>query len=517
MVGPTRVTESGNPPLLATWWLVALAALDAVVHLAVGNNYGYFRDELYYLIDGWHPALGYVDQAPLIGWLAYLTNLLFADSLFGIHVVPALAGAALVAVAGLIARELGGGKRAQVLAALGVLSSLVYLATASIFSMDVLDELWWSVAALFLIRALRPGGSRSWLGFGAACALGFLTKLTIFFFGFGVLVGLLLTTSRSVFRQRGFWQAGVLAALGLGPDLIWNAGHQWATVAFWQNYGGLSGNDPLGFLATQIFTLNPLTLPLTIVGLVSFFRDKVGKPFRAIGVAFVAIYLLLTLIHAKAYFLAPAYPMLWAGGAVWFERHALSRVGTIGWFRVYPVLLALSGLLLMPLAIPLLPPAAYAESYGALSFLGNAGAGQANAGVFPQYLGDRFGWDSLTDTVVGVVARLPPDQRREACIVTDNYGEASALLLLGQSRGLPPVISGHNNFALWGPGSCSGKVLITVNLPEDRLREAYGEVARVAESRCQYCMAEENGISIDVCTQPTVPFPQVWAALRHFN
>ncbi|HEX5416396.1 MAG TPA: glycosyltransferase family 39 protein [Chloroflexota bacterium] len=518
MLGTTRsVGRDGDRSPPATVWLAVLAAMDVAVHLAVGNNYGYFRDELYYLIDGWRPALGYVDQAPLIGWLAYLTNLLFADSLFGIHIIPALAGGALVAVAGLSAREAGGGKPAQILAALGTLSALVFLATPSLFSMDVLDELWWTVAGYFLLRALRTGGTRPWLGFGGACAIGFLTKLTIFFFGFGVLVGLLLTPARASFRGRGFWLGGLLAVLGLLPYLAWNATHGWATVQFWQNYGGLSGGDPLGFLATQIVTLNPFTIPLTIAGLVFYFRGSAGRPFRPVGVAFVAIYLLLTLIHAKAYFLAPAYPMLWAGGAVWIERHAASRVGKIGWLRIYPAAIILSALLLAPLAMPLLPPATYARSYGALSFLGDAGAGQANTSAFPQYLADRFGWDSLTDTVAGVVDQLPADQRRDACIVTNNYGEASALLVLGKSRGLPPVISGHNNFALWGPGSCSGKVLITVNLPEDRLREAYGEVAEVARSRCQYCVGDENNIPIDLATQPRIPFARVWAALRHFD
>jgi hypothetical protein len=121
------------------------------------------------------------------------------------------------------------------------------------------------------------------------------------------------------------------------------------------------------------------------------------------------------------------------------------------------------------------------------------------------------------DTVADVVATLPPAERQGACIVTNNYGEASALLLLGQGRGLPPVISGHNNFWLWGPGSCTGRVLITVNLPTEALRRGYASVVRAATSHCQYCMAEENDIPIDICTRPTVPFARVWSALRHFN
>jgi hypothetical protein len=500
--------------------LLMIALASFVVHMLVSGNYGYFRDELYYMAAGRHLAFGYVEYPSMIALLAALMNVIAGDALVAIHLIPALAGAALIVITGLMARELGGGRYAQWLAALGTTFALVFMGTASIFSMDVLDELWWAAGAYVLIRLIKEERPRLWLVFGLVCGLGLLTKLTILAFGLGIVVGVLLTPRRADFRTRWPWLGGLIACAFLAPYIVWNAANNWATWEFWHHYGGISDGSPLSFLANQLFLLNPFTIPLWVAGLVFFLRRPQGKPYRALGWMFVTLFLLFLAISFKSYFLAPAYPPLFAGGAIVFEQAAQRR----RWVKpVYVPILILSGLLLASLAMPVLPPSAFIAGYGWLSGAGGVDPGQNSQGRFPQYLGDRFGWDTMTATVARVYDALPVDQRAQACILTTNYGEAGALQFLGTKDHLPPVISGHNNYFLWGQGSCTGNVLIVVDetqndsLDAHNLGQSYASVRLAATNDCQYCQPEEFQASIFVCTQPLGSLQGKWQALKHYN
>lgn len=186
--------------------------------------------------------------------------------------------------------------------------------------------------------------------------------------------------------------------------------------------------------------------------------------------------------------------------------------------RGYVAGLALAGVLFAPLAMPILPPATFVSAYGFLTGVGNGGAGQSTAGAFPQYLGDRFGWDTLVGNMETVYARLSPEQRSQACILTANYGEASALTVLGPRDRLPPTISGHNNYYLWGPGACSGNVLITIGYSQSDMRQTYQSVVPAMTNICQYCMAEENDLPIYICTYPKHPgMRDMWLGAKHFD
>jgi hypothetical protein len=294
---------------------------------------------------------------------------------------------------------------------------------------------------------------------------------------------------------------GCLAGLGLLPYLIWNALNGWPTLGFWQHYG--VGTSPLGFFTSQLSQMNPIAIFLAAAGLVFYFRTT-GARYRLLGWAFVFVYLILTLLRTKPYFLAPAYPILFAAGAVVFER--LRPRPWLAWIRpAYIAVLALVGIVLAPDVMPILPPAELVRAYGAPA----------------QVLGDRFGWDSLTDTVEQVYAALPPAQRAQACVLTGNYGEAGALSQLGAPGRLPPIISGHNNYFLWGPGTCTGKVLIVVGYsPSDVQSDSavYAHITLAATQRCQYCMVSENNLPVYVLTDPTISiFPQLWYTLKHYD
>lgn len=493
--------------------LLYVGIANFVLHMAVAGNYGYFRDELYYIVSGQHLQAGYVDFPPMIAYIAALMDVLAGDSLVAIHVVPALAGAALVVVAGLIARELGGNKWAQVLAAISALVT-AQLAFSSIFSMDILDALWWSLCAYLLVRLIRRNEPRLWLAFGLVAGLGLFTKLTIAFFLISLLVGLLATTARKQMRSRWFWMGAVIALAFLVPYIVWNAANGWATVDFYIHHGGLNGTGPLDFIVLQVLIANPVNIPLVMAGLYFFLRSPTGKDYRSLGVALVFLFVFFLLIDAKPYFYEAAYPTLLAAGAV-----VLSQKGghVRRWVpKIALIALVVSGALIAPLEMPLLAPSVYVGTYSALTGVANGAAAQGNAGQFPQYLGDRFGWDTMTQTVSQVYHSLPSQEQSQACIFASNYGEASALIFLGKSYGLPPVISAHNNFYIWGPGKC-GEVLITVGVNMTSVQEVYGNVTQAGTIECEYCMTNEDGLPVYVATNPAVSLASIWPSIKDFS
>ncbi len=507
----TRQTLASDTALL-----VFIAAISFVAHMLVAANYGYFRDELYYIAAGRHLAWGYVDFPPLIAVIAAIVQLFTQDNLIALHTVTALAAAALIIVTGLTARELGGRRFAQGLAAIGTAVALVYMATGSLFTYDVFDELWWGLGAYVLARLLKRQAPRLWLLFGLIMGIGLFTKLTILFFGFAVVAGVLATPARAYLRSWEIYAGGAIAVAFLVPYALWNAVNSWPTIEFWTHYGGFTGSGPVDFLANQIFTMNPVTLPMWLAGLYFYLRSPAGRPWRALGWAYIALLVLFLVLQVKPYFFSPIYPPLLASGAcVIGQARRLQRPLMLR--QAYTGLLVVSGLLLAPLAMPVLPPATFAQTYGKLSALGNASAGQQTQGVFPQYLGDRFGWTELAAQVSRIYQGLPKSEQAGACILTENYGEAGALDFYRQQYHLPPVLSGHNNYFLWGPGPCSGRVLIAVNIAAPKLQRVYGSVTPAGTTACAFCIDSENDLPIFIATNPSANLQSVWPTAKHLN
>jgi len=515
------VKQSPSPRALArsqltssTALLLYVAIANFVLHILVAGNYGYFRDELYYMVSGQHLQLGYVDFPPMIAYIAALLNLVAGDNLVAIHVVPALAGAALIFVAGLIARELGGNKWAQVLAAVSTLVT-AQLAFSSIFSMDILDALWWSLGAYIVVRIIRRDQPRLWLGFGLVAGLGLFTKLTIAFFLVSLLVGALATPARKHLHSKWFWTGAIIALAFLMPYVIWNAATGWPTIDFYIHHGGLNGGGAADFVLLQILIANPVNIPIVFTGLYFYLRSSAGKQYRLLGIALAFLFALFVVINAKPYFYEAAYPILIAAGAVVFSQ----KGGQVRRWIPKGLLVALivSGALLAPLEMPLLAPSVFANSsYASLTGVANGAAAQGNAGQFPQYLGDRFGWDTMTATVSEVYHSLPASEQSESCIFASNYGEAGALTFLGKSYGLPQVISTHNNFYIWGPGSC-GAVLITVGVNITKLEAFYRNVTQAATIRCNYCMSNEDNLPVYVATGPNGSLQSIWPTIKVFS
>jgi hypothetical protein len=497
-----------------------LALLSILLHAAVLTRYGWFRDEFYYVVCGRHLDWGYVDHPPLVALIARAVTALFGDSLMALRMVSVLAGAAVIFLAGWIARELGGGWFAQALAALCVLIAPVYLFMFHVFSMNPFDVLFWTLGSLVVIRLVKTGNPRLWLLFGAVAGLGLQNKHSVLFFGFGVAVALVLTPERRHLRMPWPWLGGLLAVLLFLPNVIWQAAHGWPMLEFAANAQANKNValSPVEFLAEQILQMHPLTLPVWLAGLAWCLCGREGRRFRALGLIYLAVLAVLLTQRAKPYYLAPVYPVLFAAGAVAWESWV--RAWRPGWLRsavaaLALVLLVLGGAALAPLALPVLPVEKLIRYQNSLGIQPDSGE-RHRMGVLPQHYADMHGWPEMVAEVARVYRSLPPQERAGAGIFGQNYGEAGAIDVLGRAQGLPPAMSGHNNYFLWGPQG-TGDILIILGGDEEDNGAACVNLEPVGTIRCGHCMPYENDLPVSVCRGLKMPIEELWPRVKSYG
>jgi hypothetical protein len=367
-----------------------------------------------------------------------------------------------------------------------------------------------------LILILKRDRPRLWLLFGLIAGLGVLTKITMLYFGLAVFVALLLTPARRYLFTPWPWLGGAISALFLLPYVYWQIAHGWPTLEFWTDYGAkVDPASPIEFLVEQVLTMQPLTLPLWLAGLYYYLFSRNGRTLRPLGLIYVLLFALFAIQNAKFYFLAPAYPMLFAAGALSLER--LVRRSSWNWLKpTYAAVLLVGGIALAPMVVPILPIETFASITGAG---GGAGVKQERReeGQLPQHFADRFGWENMVATVAGVYDSLPAEDRSRACVFTANYGEAGAIDFFGPEYGLPEAISGHNSYYIWGPGDCTGEVVISVGVSRQHLETVFGEVEEEAMIRCEYCMPDEDDLPVYLCRDPRASLQELWPQVKHYD
>lgn len=512
------MTQEIRRPL---WWsdtalLLWLALFKVLLHVATSGNYGYFRDELYYIACSDHLAWGYVDHPPLSIFILAATRAVLGDSLFAIRLPVALAGGAVVFLTGLLARELGGGRFAQFLAAISCLVMGVGLGLATFFSMNAFEMLFWVGCVFIVVRIIKTDEARGWLWFGVLAGLGMLNKISMGLLAFGIVLGLVLTPSRKYLLSVWLWLGGALAAFIFLPHVVWQIANGFPTLEFMRRASELkiAQMSAGAFLGAQLLYTNPATLPVWLGGLGYFLFAPTGKQYRLLGIAYVAVLLVLLLQHGKAYYLAPAYPMLMAGGGVAIERFSARS----GWHWVRPALVTvvtLVGALAAPMAVPLLPPETLVRYVSAMGLQAPQEERQQRVAL-SQHFADRFGWDNMVATIARVYQTLPLDDRARSAIVAGNYGEAGAIDFLGPQYGLPKAISPHNNYWLWGPGTTTGEVAVVVGVPRQRLEQLFEEVTQAETIVSPYAMAYETNLPVYVCRKLKRPLSEVWLQIKTF-
>ena len=497
--------------------LVALAKLVLLLVVASTTAYGYFRDELYYLACSEHLGWGYPDHPPLSVALLALNRWAFGDSLVALRWLPALAGSGTVLATGVLARELGGGRRAQLWAALASCCSLISMGSASIYSMNVFDALAWSLAALVLVRLVKGGDARGWIVLGVLVGLGAENKISMLWLGAAVAVGLVATQERRWLKTPWPWICGAVATLLFVPYLLWNWQHDWAHLTFMRNAASIkyASQTPYTMLADQLLIHNPATVPMGLAGLFFFFRSDDGRPFRMLGYIFVVPLVLLVLNwHSKAEYLAPAFVVLFAGGAVLMEPW--SRRAGWTWLRwAYPSVIIGLFAIALPMVLPLMSAedvSAYAEKLGVES---SSTEGKDVADL-PQFYADMHGWEAMAQAVAEVVHGLPAAEREDARIYADNYGRCGAIDFFGKSRGLPPCLSGHNAYWLWGADETSREPLIVVGGDRAELEQLFESVELAGTHTAAHVMPYENHLDIYVCRRPRVTLETLWPTLKNY-
>jgi hypothetical protein len=462
-------------------------------------------------------AWGYVDQAPLIAFLAKLVRMTLGDSLAAIRLLPALAGAGLVMLTGSLARELGGGRFAQGLAALAVLAAPGNLSIDNLFTMNAFEPLFCMGCALLLVRIIHTGNEKLWLWFGLLAGLGLENKHSMLIFGFALIVGLLLTPQRKFMRSPLFWMAGALAFLIFLPNLIWNIQHHFPFLELQANIRRSGRNADLSLwsmFAQETLAMLPLSLPIWLGGLSYFLFTRAGRPMRVLGYAFVITAAVIMALDPRIYYLFPAFPLLMAGGAVLWESVLSAPRWT--WLRIaYPALISAMAIALAPLAVPVLSPEAYIR-YTETTHLQQPRIENHRLGPLPQIFADQFGWEEMTQVVARAYNALAPDTRAKTAIFGQGYGQASTIDFFGPKYGLPPALSGHQSYFLWGPRGYTGESMIVMGDRQARLEELFGSVQKVGHVDHPYSMPYEH-IDVFYCRGLKRPLSELWPQVKHWD
>ncbi len=515
---------SAQTPRLERWWsgplgvAVVLALLKLAIHLFTAGRYGYFRDELYFLAGGNHLAWGYVDHAPLVALVAWFGQHVLGGSLLAIRFLPALAGAGKVLLTGAIVAELGGKRFAAFLACLTVLVAPIYLGIDNLMSMNAFEPLFWMGCVWCALRAFNRENSHYWLGFGVLAGMGLMNKHSMLFFGLALVAGLLLTRRRRVFADPWFWLGGLVALVIFLPNLVWEYRHDWATLELLRNVRAEGKNvvlPPLTFMAQQIQILLPLSFPVWAAGVWFFLVDRQGRRHRYLGIAWLVVTILMIVMNGKNYYLVPVYPMLFAGGAVWWER-VLARVRSVRWLKVaLPAIIAGGGVMFAPLILPVLSVDGFLRWEKTLG-MERVKTEVAHVGPLPQYFGDQFGWPEMVAEVARIYHALPPAERTRAMILAGNYGEAGAIDYFGAGYGLPRAVCAHQNYYYWGWRDRTGEVAILLQWSRERAERYFERVTAAGTIGHPWAMREEH-YTIWVARGLKMPMPRFWEQIRHWN
>jgi Dolichyl-phosphate-mannose-protein mannosyltransferase len=505
---------------------VAIALAKLLFHIYFNNRYGYFRDEFDYISCGDHLAWGYVDQPPLIPFLIHVSRAVLGDSLRAIRFIPALASSLLVVQTAMLAREFGGRCFAVLLSAITIVIAPQYLSNSSLLTTNCLEPNLWMGCAYFVILAVKRNNPRHWFWFGVVAGLGLQEKYSIAVFGFGVVIGLLLTPQRRVFLNPWIWIGGLAACVIFLPNLLWNIHYHWPFVELMHNIRA-EGRDvilPLPqYFFQQTILIHPLTAPIWLTGLFALLFSARFKPYRVLGWCYLVCFTVFFALHGKNYYLAPVYPMLLAAGVVVIESVIEGRDGVTsgsrrGWLKpVIVIILLAGGAHIAPIAVPVFSPENFLAYTKSLPFKLPVMEHSHARAALPQWYADQFGWQEIVDETAKAWNLIPIEDREDCGIFAQDYGQAGAIDFLGRSYGLPPALSGHQTWFLWGPRGYSGNCMIVLDDTRKRLEGLWDNVQYVGTS-ADNPYALEKQIDVFICRGPKFgTLAQLWPQIKRWR
>jgi len=481
--------------------VLGIAAFGFAVHMVFNNGYGYFRDEFDYIACGNHPAWGYVDQPPLLPMLTRLCLTVFGDSLRSVRLVPALFASLLIILTGLVARELGGKRFAVALSALTILSAPIYLSGGSLLTTNCdLEVVLWTGCLYFAILAVKRDQPRYWLWFGVVAGIGLQEKYSIAVLGFAIVVGLLLTAQRRFLFTKWMWLGGLAAFLIFLPNLLWNIANHWPFAQLIHNINADGRNvvlSPWQYFSQQMLIVFPLSAVIWITGIIAFLISRRFRPYRFLGWAYLVSFTVFVVLKGKNYYLAPIYPVYLAAGCIVIDD-AIDRIRQFWLKPVIALVLLTGGAIFAPVAMPILPVDQFIPYMGRLPIKVPRSEYQHARAVLPQHFADQFGWNEIVTGVAEAWNRIPPDQRKDCGIFAQDYGQAGAIDFLGPKYGLPPSLSGHQTWFLWGPREYTGNCMIVLDDDQKTLEKLWTSVEYVGRTPDNPYALERN-LTIYIC------------------
>jgi len=513
---PTIAPAEAGGRLSGPAIVACIAAAKLCLHLLTASRYGPFRDELYYVACSEHLGAGYVDHPPLIAFVTWFSRHAFGDSLFALRLLPAVAGAGLVVLTGALAKEMGGGRFAQALAALALLFVPYYLIFQHWMTMNAFEPLIWTACAWCVVRAINAGNPRFWLLFGVLAGVGLENKYSIAFFLVGIVVGLLSTSARHFIGSRWFWM-GVTSSIAIfTPNLIWLIRHDFPFLELMHNVR-MSGRDvmrpPLAFLADQAMVHNPLLFPLWAGGLLWLLADPRGRRYRVLGITFLFVFAALMLLKGKNYYVSPVYPMVLAAGSVALEAVTRGPWRSARW--AYVACTVGFSLIILPIMVPILPAASYVSYQRFLSYPPPQFEHQPT-GALPQYFADEFGWEEMAQKTAAAFNGLSQTDRAKAVIFANNYGDAAAIDFYGPRLGLPKAVCPHQSYWLWEPERASGDVILVLGSDGKGDREHFATVVPAGRVESAYSRLDEH-FTIWLCRDLKFDLRRNWATIKKWN
>jgi hypothetical protein len=494
---------------------VILGLVTLGVHLVANGNYDFFRDELYFIVCGQHPAWGYVDQPPLVPLLAAGSYALSDGALLAFRLLPALALAATVALTAEFVRIIGGGRFAQWLAGLCALLAPVFLIEGVLFSTDTFQALTWLGLAWVLARLEQTGDERLWLVFGLITGFSLLTKYSIAFFLVALAIGLLATPQRKSLLRPWVYLGALVAAVMVLPNVLWQQANGWPFLELGR--AAVSGKNavlsPLEYFAQQFLQVGPLGMVVVLCGLYAGVVRPTLTTARAMSIAWFVLFMIFVTQHGKAYYMAPIYPALLAFGAQRVEQwlgKAVARGAAL-------VSVVVSGILMAPFVLPILPVETFIRYQQAIGGPPPPSGERLKIGALPQHYADMFGWREMAAKVAEVYQSLPVEDQTGAVFFGNNYGEAAAIDVYGRSLGLPPAISGHNNYYLWGPRGHDGSVIIIIGGDANRYAEMFRSYRVAGRIDSSYAMPYETNQPIYVLYGIKAPLGSSWPQVKHYE
>ena len=488
-------------------WLLGLALF--LLHMLTNHQYGFHQDELVVLDNANHLDWGFVEYPPLTPFLARIELALFGLSLVGARTFAALAHSVVLVLTGLMARELGGRRLAQILAALAAAIAPIALIQGSLIQYVTFDFLWSVLIAYLVLRLLNSDDPRWWIPIGVSIGLGMMTKYTMVMFVAGLVGGVLLTDARRYLRNPWLWGGVALSLLIFLPNLIWQIRHDFISLEFLSSIHerDVAIGRAQGYLIEQfVFCTNPFVIPFWVAGLVYYFRNEAGKRYRMMGWMYMIPFLIYLIAQGRSYYLAPAYPMLIAAGAVvwqgWLDRLSAQTsrlVQGITWTGI-----TIGAIIGGALALPIAPI--------------NSPLWDITSEVHDTFI-EQIGWPEMIETVADIYANLPAEERAQTGIFAGENDEAAALNLYGPAYGLPKAMSGSNTFWLRGYVDPPPKTLIVVGYAQEDLASVFEQCELAGTITNSYGV--ENDLSdpphVFICRGLSIPLPALWDRVKRYS